>query len=164
MTLLTGGGRGAGLCGVGRGQARSAGGPAEGQRCQSWAPAHFPCPGETAADSGGHRLPQDCGEQKQLPLVKITTSRFPCQHQPLLRHSHDRPRTTPGSGEPPASGTEPRCQVSNARDIRDMGLIPGLGRSPGEGHGNPLQYSCLKNLMDRGAWRVTVHSVTKSWT
>ena len=114
MTLLTGGGRGAGLCGVGRGQARSAGGPAEGQRCQSWAPAHFPCPGETAADSGGHRLPQDCGEQKQLPLVKITTSRFPCQHQPLLRHSHDRPRTTPGSGEPPASGTEPRCQVSNS--------------------------------------------------
>ena len=49
-------------------------------------------------------------------------------------------------------------------DIRDMALIPGLGRSPGEGNGNPLQYSCLENLMDRGAWRATVHGVTKSQT
>ena len=44
---------------------------------------------------------------------------------------------------------------------RDMGLIPGLGRSPGGGHGTPLQYSCLENLMDRGAWRATVHRVTE---
>jgi len=43
-------------------------------------------------------------------------------------------------------------------------LVPGLGRYPGEGNGNPLQYSCLKNSMDRGAWWATVHSVTKSWT
>ena len=42
--------------------------------------------------------------------------------------------------------------------------IPGLGRSPGEGNGNPLQYSCLKNSMDRGAWWATVHGVTKSQT
>ena len=41
----------------------------------------------------------------------------------------------------------------------DMSSIPGLGRSPGEGNGNPLQYSCLGNLTDRGAWRVTVHEV-----
>ena len=40
----------------------------------------------------------------------------------------------------------------NAGDIKDVGLIPGLGRSPGEGNGNPLQYSCLENSMDRGAW------------
>ena len=53
---------------------------------------------------------------------------------------------------------------ANAGDTRDVDSILGLGRSPGEGHGNPLQYSCLKNLLDRGAWRVTVHSVTKSWT
>ena len=46
----------------------------------------------------------------------------------------------------------------------DLGLIPGLGRSPGEGHGNPLQYSCLENSMDRGAWQATVHRVAKSWT
>ena len=47
-------------------------------------------------------------------------------------------------------------------DIREMGLIPGLGRSPGGEHGNPFQYSCLENLMDRGAWRALVHRVTKS--
>ena len=45
----------------------------------------------------------------------------------------------------------------------DMGLMPGSGRSPGEGNRNPLQYSCLGNPMDRGAWRATVHGVTKSW-
>ena len=45
-----------------------------------------------------------------------------------------------------------------------MGLIPELGRSPGEGNGNPLQYSCLENPMDRGAWQATVHRVTQSWT
>ena len=49
-------------------------------------------------------------------------------------------------------------------DIRDMGSIPGLGRSPGGGHGNPLQYSCLENPADREAWWVAVHRVTKSWT
>ena len=49
-------------------------------------------------------------------------------------------------------------------DAGDMGLIPGLGRSPGEGHGNPLPYSCLVNPMDRGAWRATVHGVANSWT
>ena len=61
------------------------------------------------------------------------------------------PRGTSGK-EPPA----------NAGDIRDM--IFGLGRSPGEGNGNPLQYSCLGNHMDRGAWWGTVHGVAKSWT
>ena len=53
---------------------------------------------------------------------------------------------------------------ANAGDIRDMGLISGLGRSPGEKHGNPVQYSCLENPMDTGAWWATVHGVTKSWT
>ena len=46
----------------------------------------------------------------------------------------------------------------------DTGSIPGLGRSPGGGNGNPIQYSCLGNPMDRGAWRATVHGVPKSWT
>ena len=54
--------------------------------------------------------------------------------------------------------------VTNAGDIRDVGLILGLGRSPGEGNGKSLQYSCLENSMDRGAWRATVHGITKSWT
>ena len=53
---------------------------------------------------------------------------------------------------------------ANAGDIRNMGLIPGLGRCPGGGHGNPLQYSCLENPMDRGAWWATVYRVTKSQT
>ena len=47
-------------------------------------------------------------------------------------------------------------------DIRNVDSIPGSGRSPGEGNGNPLQYSCLENPMDRGAWRATVHRVAKS--
>ena len=53
---------------------------------------------------------------------------------------------------------------ANKGDIRDQGSIPGLGRSPGEGLGNPLQYSCLENPTDRGAWQATVHGVAKSET
>ena len=53
---------------------------------------------------------------------------------------------------------------ANAGDIRDTGLIPGSGRSTGGGHGNPLQYSCLENPMDREVWRAMVHGVTKSQT
>ena len=51
---------------------------------------------------------------------------------------------------------------ANAGDIRDAGSIPGSGRSSEEGHGNPLQYSCLENPMDRGAWWAKVHMVRKS--
>ena len=50
----------------------------------------------------------------------------------------------------------------NTGDIREVGVIPGLGRSPGEGNGSPLQCSCLDNPMDRGAWRAIDHGVTKS--
>ena len=53
---------------------------------------------------------------------------------------------------------------ASAADIRDTGSIPGLERSAGGGHGNPVKYSCLDNTMDRGAWRTTFHSVAKSWT
>ena len=52
----------------------------------------------------------------------------------------------------------------NAGDLRVVGSIPGLGRSPGGGHSNPLQDSCLENSMDRGAWWATVHGVSKSQT
>ena len=58
-------------------------------------------------------------------------------------------------------GSEVKASACNAGDL---GSIPGLGRSPGEGNGNPLQYSCLENPMDRGAWWAIVHGVTKSWT
>ena len=53
---------------------------------------------------------------------------------------------------------------ADAGDTRDAGSVPGLGRSPGEGHGNPLQYSCLENPMDGEAWQAIVHEVAKSWT
>ena len=58
-------------------------------------------------------------------------------------------------------GSDGKASSYNAEDL---GSIPGLGRSPGEGNGNPLQYSCLENPMDRGAWQATVHGVAKSRT
>ena len=57
-----------------------------------------------------------------------------------------------------SDGKESACNVG------DLGSIPGLGRSPGEGNGNPLQYPCLENPTDRGAWQATVHGITKSLT
>ena len=57
-----------------------------------------------------------------------------------------------------SDGKEPACPAG------DWSLIPASGRSPGEGNGYPLQYSCLENSMDRGAWWATVHGVVKSWT
>ena len=57
-----------------------------------------------------------------------------------------------------SDGEESACNAG------DPGSIPGLGRAPGEGHGNPLQYSCLENPMDRGTWMATVHRVAKSLT
>ena len=56
------------------------------------------------------------------------------------------------------SGKESACQAGH------KGLIPGSGKSPGEGNDSPLQYACLENPMDRGAWRGTGHGVAKSWT
>ena len=53
---------------------------------------------------------------------------------------------------------------AKAGDTRDVGSIPGSGRSHGGGNGNPLQYACLENLVDGGPWWATVHGVTKSWT
>ena len=58
-------------------------------------------------------------------------------------------------------GSEVKASACN---VGDLGSIPGLRRSPGEGNGNPLQYSCLANPMDRGAWWATLHRVAKSWT
>ena len=57
-----------------------------------------------------------------------------------------------------SDGKESACNAG------DLGLIPALGRFPGEGNGNPLQYSCLGTPKDRGAWWATVHGVTKTWT
>ena len=55
-----------------------------------------------------------------------------------------------------------KSSTANAGDLRDMGLIPGWGRSPKGGDGNPLQHSCLENLMDRRAWKATVYRIAES--
>ena len=64
------------------------------------------------------------------------------------------PKMVPVVKNPPA----------NAGEARDVASIPQSGRSPGEGDGTPLQYSCLENPMNRGAWQATVNRITKSWT
>ena len=75
---------------------------------------------------------------------------------PLSSHHSDLNWITVWSDFPSSSdGIESACSAG------DLGLIPGLGRSPGEGTGNPPQYSCLENPKDRGAWQVTVHGVTR---
>ena len=61
-------------------------------------------------------------------------------------------------------GSVVKNSPANAEDSGDAGSIPGSGRSPGEGNDNLLQYSCLENSMERGAWWATVHGVQKSWT
>ena len=72
-----------------------------------------------------------------------------CSHE-IKRHTLDFP-----------VGSDSKASASSAGDL---GLIPGLGRSPGEGNGNPLQYSCLENSMGREAWWATVHGAAKRWT
>ena len=67
----------------------------------------------------------------------------------------------PGLGADFPGGSHVKESVCN---VGDPGSIPGLGRSPGDGNGNPLQYSCLENPMDRGAWQATVHAVAKCQT
>ena len=59
------------------------------------------------------------------------------------------------------NGSDSKESACNARHVGGAGSIPGLGKSPGGGHGNTLQYSCLENPVDRGAWRATVHGVAK---
>ena len=61
-------------------------------------------------------------------------------------------------------GTVVKNLPANAGDPRDVGSVPGLGRFPGEGNGNPLQYSYMESPIDRGAWQATVHRGSKSWT
>ena len=80
------------------------------------------------------------------------------EESPFFTQGHKR---TFGDSFPAgASGRGP--SPANAGDVRDMGSIPGSGRSPGGGHGNPLQCSCLENPMDRGAWEAMVYRVAES--
>ena len=108
-------------------------------RQEYWSGLPFPSPGD---------LPEP-GIEPGFPALEADalTSQPPCKLSLLSIHF-------PG-------GSEVKASASNAGDL---GSIPGSGRSPGEGNGNPLQYSCLENPMDGGAWWATVHGVTKSRT
>ena len=91
---------------------------------------------------------------KNPPAIQETLVQFLGGEDPLEK---DRLSTPVFLGFPGGSdGKESTCNVG------DLGWIPGLGRSPGGGHGNPLQYSCLENPTGRGAWRATAHGVRKS--
>ena len=83
---------------------------------------------------------------------------------PMQRHTKNPPFARPWGAWASQVVLVVKNPSANARDIRDTGLIPGSERSPGGGHGNPFQYSCLENPMDRGWWWATVHRVAKSQT
>ena len=82
---------------------------------------------------------------------------------PAAQRLDEAGRAVPGVlGEPAFQGAlVVKNLPANAGHVRDVGSIPGSGRSSGRGHGNPLQYSCLENPMGRGAWQATVHGVTE---
>ena len=100
-----------------------------------------------------HCFPYVCPCPQPRNQSRLPASRYP-RICPNVCHS-----VCPFPGG--ASGKEPSAK---AGDIRDAGAIPGSGRSPGGGLGTPLQYSCLENPMDRGAWWAAVHGIAKSWT
>ena len=102
------------------------------------------------------KLSYGAGPHLQLPVGRERASCKPRRGSKLRLELVDR-RGFPGG----TSGKEPTCQC---RDITDASSIPGSGRYPGGGHGNPVQYSCLENSMDRGVWWATVHGVTKGQT
>ena len=82
-------------------------------------------------------------------------------HETIITASFAR---LPSASRGSPGGTSGKEPPYHGRRLKDVDLISGSGRSPGGGHGNPLQFSCLKNPMDRGAWWITVHGVTKSRT
>ena len=87
----------------------------------------------------------------------MTRTKLEC----ILDQSNASTTVTSATPLPFPGGSEVKA---SAYDVGDLGSIPGSGRSPGEGSGNPLQYSCLESPMDRGAWWATVHGVAKSRT
>ena len=104
--------------------------------------------------SEGGAEPQ--GSQDHRPARGVTG---PTASTGGLSHTEDLRASWGGVSFPgPSDGKESACNA------RDPGWIPGVERSPGEGNGDPLQYSCLENSMDRGAWRATAHGVAKSRT
>ena len=103
--------------------------------------------------------------QEMRLIWGIHRQEIPCHYHVQTRcetHLHKLPHLVQSLYIPGfPGGSEVKASACNAGDL---GSIPGLGRSPGEGNGNPLQYSCLENPMDGGAWWATVHGVAKSRT
>ena len=106
-------------------------------RQEYWSGLPFPSPGD---------LPNP-GIKPMSPALQVRSSLSEPPVRPSLRQLHL-----------PTSGEKNLCA-----NVGDTGSIPGLERSPGGGHGNPLQYTCLENPMDRGTWRAIVHRVANSW-
>ena len=107
---------------------------------------------------------------KSLSLVRLFVTLWTVAHQAPLSMGFSSQEywsglPFPSPGDLPNPGTEPESPALQADALSsDPDSIPGLGRSPGDGNGNPLQYSCLQNPMDGEAWWATVHGVAKSWT
>ena len=127
-------------------------------RQEYWSGLPFPYPGDLpdpGMEPGSPALQAD-----SLPLnYSGSPSMYVCTHTHTHTHTHTYIHIHSCKGFP--GGSDSKASVCNAGD---PGSIPGLGRSPGEGNGSPLQYSCLENPMDGGAWWATVHRVAKSWT
>ena len=123
-------------------------------RNQRGAPAHH----SVRKLGGSNEDPAQPKMNKQQDLRQKKTTVWN-QEAPALQERHNQDASSYVFGLPWwLSGKESACNAG------DLGWIPGSGRSPGGGPGNPLQYSCLENPMDRGAWWAAVHGVTKSQT
>ena len=97
-----------------------------------------------------------------MPVYAVEFRTAPDEQEPLQRCSIDAAVYISLSALPGFLGGSDSQE--SACNTGDQGLIPGSGRSPGEGNGNLVQYSCLENSMGRGDWRATVHGVAESWT
>ena len=117
----------------------------------------IPGPGESHMPQGNwacvSQLLSTCSGAHKLQLLSTwaTTTKSPHALVPVLCNKR---KGFPGGSD---------CKKKSAFNVGDPGSIPGIGRSAGEGNGNPLQYSCMENSMDRGAWQAAVHGIAKQW-
>ena len=107
-------------------------------------------------------LTSSCSPKKLILLFPFAGEEMGAQKGHKHTHTHTQTHISHIHGLPwGLSGKKSAC---NAGAAGDVGSIPGLGRYPGKGKGNPLQYSCLEDPMERGAWWATVHRIAKTWT
>ena len=123
--------------------------------CNSGDPSSIPGSGRSPGEGHGHPLQYTCLENPMGSGAWQTTVHRVAKSQTRLKRQHVRKYKDFRGG---SDGRESAC------DTGDLGSNPGSGRYPGEGHDNPVQYSCLENPLDRGAWRATVRGIPKNWT